>query len=251
MQTQLIQKKAQIGSQVEFRLTTGDLVSGLLKEISLEHVTLDAAKGEMTILVESIIGVQSLDNMNASESPANIPDPGNQVNTSESSNSKPNNIEVPDSTSFSPTEIEVPEDTDANTEPIASMPKEVEASDAAETKAESTDSMTEVLKIPDDADVNTESNASVNFEEQISEKLIEIEKRFSNQIESAKLKLEPPDLTFPAEELTGWQSTTIAGEWIRIKNKYENAEKINELSAKFGRIQPLVIELKSLVKRFP
>ena len=287
MQTQLIQKKAQIGSQVEFRLTTGDLVSGLLKEISLEHVTLDAAKGEMTILVESIIGVQSLDNMNASESPANIPDPGNQVNTSESSNSKPNNIEVPDSTSFSPTEIEVPEDTDANTEPIASMPKEVKASDAAETKAESTgsvteelkipddadvnaempkevevsdatetkaestDSMTEELEVPDDADVNTESNASVNFEEQISEKLIEIEKRFSNQIESAKLKLEPPDLTFPAEELTGWQSTTIAGEWIRIKNKYENAEKINELSAKFGRIQPLVIELKSLVKRFP
>ena len=287
MQTQLIQKKAQIGSQVEFRLTTGDLVSGLLKEISLEHVTLDAAKGEMTILVESIIGVQSLDNTNASESPSNISDPDNQVNTSELSNSKPNNIETPDATNLSPTEIEVSEDTDANTKPIASMPKEVEASDATETKVESTDSGTEELEVPDDADVNTEmskeveasdatetkaestdsgteelevpndadvnteSNASVNFEEHASEKLIEIEKRFSDQIESAKLELEPPDLTFPAKELTGWQSTTIAGEWIRIKNKYENAEKINELSAKFGRIQPLVIELKSLVKRFP
>ena len=287
MQTQLIQKKVQIGSQVEFRLTTGDLVSGLLKEISLEHVTLDAAKGEITILVESIIGVQSLDNTNASESPSNIPDPDNQVNTSQSSNSKTNNIEVPDSTNLSPTEIEVSEDTDANTEPIASIPKEVEASDATETKAESTDSVTgqlEVpddtdvntempkkveasdatetkaestdsvtgqLEVPDDTDVNTESNAPINFEEQASEKLIEIEKRFSNQIESAKLELEPPDLTFPAEELAGWQRTTIAGEWIRIKNKYENAQKINELNPKFGRIQPLVIELKSLVKRFP
>lgn len=166
MQIQLIQKKAQIGSQIELILTTGDKISGLLKEIGLEHVKLDAAKGEMTILVESIIGVQSLDNTNASESPSNIPDP-------------------------------------------------------------------------------------VNFEEQASEKLIEIEKRFSNQIESAKLELEPPDLTFPAEELTGWQSTTIAGEWNRIKNTYENAQKINELSPKFSRIQPLVIELKSLVKRFP
>ena len=65
MQIQLIQKKAQIGSQVEFTLMTGNQVSGLLKEISLEHVTLDAAKGEMTILLESIIAVQSLDNINA------------------------------------------------------------------------------------------------------------------------------------------------------------------------------------------
>ena len=143
--------------------------------------------------------------------------------------------------------LEAADDADANTE----MSKEVEASDTTETKAESTDSVTEKLEAADDADANTESNAPVNFEEQASEKLIEIEKRFRNQIESAKLELKTPDLTFPAEELTGWQSTTIAGEWIRIKNKYENAQKINELSAKFGRIQPLVIELKSLVKRFP
>ena len=60
----------------------------------------------MTILVESIIGVQSLDNTNASESSSNIPYPNNQVNTSESSNFKPNNIEGPDSTNLSPTEIE-------------------------------------------------------------------------------------------------------------------------------------------------
>ena len=323
MQIQLIQKKAQIGSQIELILTTGDKISGLLKEIGLEHVTLDASTGEMTVSAESIITIQSIDNINTTESSTNIPYLDHQVNTSESSNSKPNNIEVPNSINLSQTEIEVSKDTDANTEPITSMPKEVEASDATETKAEltdsvteevetpdeanintempkeveasdatetraestdsvteeleapdeadvntempkgmkasdatetraeSTDSVTEELEAPDEADVNTESNASVNFEEQASEKLIEIEKRFSNQIESAKLELEPPDLTFPAEELTGWQSTTIAGEWIRIKNKYENAQKINELSPKFGRIQPLVIELKSLVKRFP
>ena len=287
MQIQLIQKKAQIGSQIELILTTGDKLSGLLKEIGLEHVTLEAPNGEMTVSVESIITIQSLGNTNASEPPSNIPDMDNQVNTSESSNSKPNNIEVPDSTNLSPTEIEVSEDADANTEPIVSLPKEVEASDATETKAESTDSVTEALEIPDDTDVNTEMpkeveasdatetkaesidsgiealevpddtdvntelNASVNFEEQASEKLIEIENQFSDQIESAKLELEPPDLTFPAKELTDWQSTTIAGEWIQIKNKYENAKKINELSAKFGRIQPLIIELKSLVKRFP
>ena len=227
MQTQLIQKKAQIGSQVEFTLTTGNQVSGLLKEMSLEHVTLDAAKGEMTILVESIIAVQSLDNINH----PNIPGVNNQVDTSEPSNSVPNKIEMPNSANISISEIEVSDEVNANTESTDPIQEEVEASD--------------------DTDANAESMASINFEEQASEKIAEIEKQFNNQIETAKLELEPPDLTFPAEELTGWQSTTIAGDWVRIKNKYENAQKINELSPKYGRIQPLVIEVESLVKRFP
>ena len=63
--------------------------------------------------------------------------------------------------------------------------------------------------------------------------------------------MEPPDFTFPAKELTGWQNTGVAGKWLQIKNKYENAQRINELSTKFGRIQPLLIEVKSLVRRFP
>ena len=251
MQTQLIQKKAQIGSQVEFTLTTGNQISGLLKEISLEHVTLDSAKGEMTILVESIIAVQSLDNTNASESPPNIPDLDNQVNTSESSNSKPNKMEVPGSANTALNEVEVSDDADANTESTDPVPGEVEVPNDTDANAESTVSPSKEMEASDDTDTNLESIASADFEKQASEKLDEIEKRFNNQIEAAKLELEPPDLTFPAEELTGWQNTTVAGEWIRIKNKYENAQKINELSTKFGRIQPLVIELKSLVRRFP
>lgn len=231
MQTQLIQKKAQIGSQVEFTLTTGNQISGLLKEISLEHVTLGSAKGEMTILVESIIAVQSLDNTNASESPPNIPDLDNQVNTSESSNSKPDKVEVLGSENIPPSEVNAPNFSDVDAEPIVSV--------------------SEQTGVAEVVDANIDSTASVNFEEQVSEQLIEIEKRFKIEIKDAELELDPPDLTFPAGELTGWQSTTVAGDWIRIKNKYENAKKINELSTKFGRIQPLVIELKSLVRRFP
>ena len=62
MRTQLIQKKAQIGSQISCTLTTGNQVSGILTEIGQDHVTLDGAKGEATILVEAIIAVQRLDN---------------------------------------------------------------------------------------------------------------------------------------------------------------------------------------------
>ena len=268
MQTQLIQKKAQIGNQVEFTLTTGNQISGLLKEISLDHVTLDAANGEMTILVEAIIAVQSLDNINASEFSSSTLDLDNHIDTPDSSSSKPNEIETQGSESLSLSKVETSNPSDTNIESTDSVPRAVEASDDADesigsvpeevmasnnidANAESTASLPKEEAASDDTDANVESIESVDFEEQVSEKLDEIENRFNKRIEDAKLELEPPDLTFPAGELTGWQSTTVAGEWIRIKNKYENAEKINELGAKFGRIQPLLIELKSLVRRFP
>ena len=271
MQTQLIQKKAQIGSQVEFTLTTGNQVSGILKEMSLEHVTLDAAKGEMTILVDSIIAVQSLDDINTSQSSSNTPDLENQIDTSNPSNSSPNKIEIidsanlppaevkasddtdanPESTDSVPEEVEASDDTDANTESTDSVPEEVEASDDTDANPESTDSVPEEVEASDDTDANTESDASVNFEDQAYEKLIEIEKRFNTETGYPKIELKPPDFTFPADELKGWQNTSIAGKWLQIKNKYENAQRINELSTKFGRIQPLLIELTPLVRRFP
>ena len=270
MQTQLIQKKAQIGSQVEFTLTTGNQVSGILKEMSLEHVTLDAAKGEMTILVDSIIAVQSLDDINTSQSSSNTPDLENQIDTSNPSNSSPNKIEIidsanlppaevkasddtdanPESTDSVPEEVEASDDTDANPESTDSVPEEVEASDDTDANTESTDSVPEEVEASDDTDANTESDASVNFEDQAYEKLIEIEKRFNTETGYPKIELKPPDFTFPADELKGWQNTSIAGKWLQIKNKYENAQRINELSTKFGRIQPLLIELTPLVRRF-
>ena len=83
------------------------------------------------------------------------------------------------------------------------------------------------------------------------EKLSEIQTRFDTQLENTEIELRSPDLTFPAKELIGWQSTDVAGVWIRLKNKYEYAQKINELSTKHGRIQPIISELKSLTEHFP
>ena len=82
-------------------------------------------------------------------------------------------------------------------------------------------------------------------------KLSEIQVRFDAQLENTEIELKHPDLTFPAKELIGWQNMDVAGTWIRLKNKYEYAQKINELSARHGRIQPIISELKSLTERFP
>ena len=301
MSPQLIQKMAQIDSQVEFELTTGSKVPGLLKEIGSEHVLLDTANGPITILVDSIISVQSLVNVNAFESTPNAPNLDNQIDTSIPSNSKSNKIEVPDSANLSTSEIEVFDDTDANIEPTDSVQKTVEASDNADesigsvpevveasdnvdanteptdsvqktveasdnadesigsvpepddvdTNTEPTDSVQKEIEESEDIDANTELEDSINFEEQASEQLDKIEDRFKNEIEDAKIELKPPDLTFPAKELTGWQNSDIASKWLQIKNKYENAQRINELSNKFGRIQPLLTELTPLVRRFP
>ena len=218
MRTQLIQKKAQIGSQISCTLTTGDQVSGLLTEIGLDHITLNGATGESTILVEAIIAVQSLDDQ-GNESVSSAPTPSqietlnssvpasNQAGTTKSETISPDSTEASDSSSISPGRIE--------------------------------------------AESSSEATGSVDLKERASEKLAEIENRFSAEIQSAKLELAPPDLTFPAQELRGWQKTDVAARWLQIKNRYENAQKIGELSAKFGRIQQILADLKSLVRRFP
>ena len=54
----------------------------------------------------------------------------------------------------------------------------------------------------------------------------------------------------PDEELRDNQKKDAAKRWDRIRNKYQNAKKINELSSTFGRIQPIVSELKNLANRF-
>ena len=81
MRTQLIQKKAQIGSRISCTLTTGDQVSGILTDIGQDHITLDGAKGEATIFVAAIIAVQRLDNL-GDESGSSEPTPSQSGDSS-------------------------------------------------------------------------------------------------------------------------------------------------------------------------
>ena len=82
-------------------------------------------------------------------------------------------------------------------------------------------------------------------------KLLEIEVRFQAQQQVSSLQIKTPDFVFPADEIKGKTSANALTVWNRIKDKYQYAEKINELSTKFGRIQPLVLELSSLAEQFP
>jgi tetratricopeptide (TPR) repeat protein len=89
------------------------------------------------------------------------------------------------------------------------------------------------------------------FEQEAIKKILEIEALFQAQQQVSSIQVKVPDFVFPANEIKGKQSANALVVWNRIKDRYQYAEKINELSAKFGRIQPLLVELTSLSEQYP
>ncbi len=238
MRIQLIQQKVPIGSQVTFTMKTGEKMSGSLTELGKDYVALDVLNGQAILDVKEIEGIHL----------------GIYVDESDSSVSSVISL----TTSEDPEDIPLP--TEANPKlgdnQILSTPDGIEPVVEQESPDVAAVS-TEVFNSSEDSSISVEepeNSDSIGIQTDFvdpEEQLDEIEKRFKNEIESANIELQPPDFTFPADELKGWQNTSIAGKWLQIKNTFKNAERINELSTKFGRIQPLLSELTSLVRRFP
>lgn len=86
-----------------------------------------------------------------------------------------------------------------------------------------------------------------NLEEALRSTL-EIEVRFQANLAAVKLEPPHPDFDLSAEEFKGKK---IPSALNRIKNKYEYALKVNELGMQYGRIQPLVSELETLITQYP
>ncbi len=86
-----------------------------------------------------------------------------------------------------------------------------------------------------------------SLEQQVNARLTYIEEFIAGKIRGASIKVQPPDFTTPHEGL----KKSTQNEWVRIKNRYDNAVKLNELGSHFGRIQPIINDLKSLIVRVP
>ena len=78
--------------------------------------------------------------------------------------------------------------------------------------------------------------------------IIEVEARFQAQSKTAAIRVKDPDFS---GVLDGCHNRDAATTWDRIKNRYQYAAKVNELSRKFGRIQPLIHDLAALAERYP
>jgi len=82
-------------------------------------------------------------------------------------------------------------------------------------------------------------------------KLLEITEGHKAKTQVASINLTPPSFNIPASEFNGKKSVELTKIWERARNKYEYALKANELSPKFGRVQNVVSELKSLYELLP
>lgn len=87
--------------------------------------------------------------------------------------------------------------------------------------------------------ISTRQNDGID----ISKIMIEVDARFRAQLETATIRVSPPnfDSRLPVDLA---ESARVA--WGRIADRYREAVRINELSAKFGRIQPVIRELEML-----
>jgi tetratricopeptide (TPR) repeat protein len=79
--------------------------------------------------------------------------------------------------------------------------------------------------------------------------LYKIEAKVNAQISIASVGLEYPNFVMP--ESASSISKTLRQAWDRIRNRYENAFRVNELDPKFGRIQSITTELGQLTNQWP
>ncbi len=94
-------------------------------------------------------------------------------------------------------------------------------------------------------------NTELLIPQDILQKIIEINKRYNNSINKATINIVPPNFETPQEEFHGKKNIEFIRIWDRIRSKYEYAYKVNEINPKFGRIQNIVTELKSLYSMLP
>ena len=82
----------------------------------------------------------------------------------------------------------------------------------------------------------------------ISNIIIEVQARFRAKLETAAIQVAHLDF---ANELPAGHDAATATTWNRIRNRYQYAVKVNELGRKFGRVQPIIHDLESIVNRYP
>lgn len=80
-------------------------------------------------------------------------------------------------------------------------------------------------------------------------KLFKIEARFNIHQPISSLPIKEPDFKFPGDELKS--SSDALTIWSRVREKYQYAKKIDELTPKYGRIQQIMQDMVSLSVQYP
>ena len=255
MIAKLIQEQVSLDSRVKFVLMGDGEISGKLVEIGRTHIKIEVKENQAPVVIpiDRVSYWQLLTDTPQSESHGKNSKTISESNVSKNDNSQ----DSPDSDSTAESQhdtnqgdevvLELGTSEQANNQfPSPDVPQS--QSDKNQDKDDCDESETKQLPEVNQSEDQRES-ALLNTEIEIVKKLVEIETRFQTKLQNARIEVKEPDFKFP-QELNGFQKTNVNAIWTRIQNKYNNAKKIRELSAKFGRIQPILSELQSLMNQF-
>src|SRR6266849_4777870 len=86
---------------------------------------------------------------------------------------------------------------------------------------------------------------------EVFKRLEELTARFERKMQQAKVDVVAPDPRTPLEELRALGEREAVPIWVSIKNRFDNAARVNELGPKYGRIQGIIGSLKDLIEEAP
>lgn len=86
---------------------------------------------------------------------------------------------------------------------------------------------------------------------EVFKRLEELSAQFERKMQQAKVNVVAPDPRTPLEELRALGEREAVPIWVSIKNRFDNAARVNELGPKYGRIQGIINSLKDLIEEVP
>ena len=86
---------------------------------------------------------------------------------------------------------------------------------------------------------------------EVLERLEEVTTQFERKLQQAKVDIVAPDARTPPEELRALGEREAVPIWVSIKNKFDNAARVNELDPRYGRVQGITGNLKDLIEQVP
>jgi tetratricopeptide (TPR) repeat protein len=235
MNVKVIQQKVLIGDQVKFTLQNGHSASGVLTELTKEYVTLENSSGSATLMVEKIESFEVFKLDDSKSEKQNLPQGNGASNSNEDAHVHSNTTGI--GVDFKGWDSVLP------SKPIQPVPPQENGGSVADTLAlapKAEDHKEATLPEPE---LHTVSPATWR-------KVIEVEATYKIQIDSAQIGLTSPDFE-AISAVTSWQKGEDTAKWNSIKNQYDYAKKMKEIDAKFGRVQSITFQLKSLIESYP
>ncbi len=95
------------------------------------------------------------------------------------------------------------------------------------------------------------TQAAPKLGKEVFKRLEELTAQVERKMRQAKVDVVAPDARTPLEELRALGEREAVPVWVSIKNRFDNAARVNELNPRYNRIQGIISSLKDLIEQVP